>query len=146
MNLLFFLNRKCGILKPAKQAAYISLLLLCLTGCVSILVAGAGGGIGYTITNIAYKTVNYPIEEVTTAVSAALKKMDITELETRQSAKGVHITALTAELKIYIDLDWITSKTTRISVDARKNLVLKDKATATAIIEQTDNILEGRTD
>jgi hypothetical protein len=50
--------------------------------------------------------------------------------------------AETSELKINIDLEKITAKTTRISVDARKNIVVKDKSTAAAIIEETEAMLE----
>jgi microsomal dipeptidase-like Zn-dependent dipeptidase len=54
---------------------------------------------------------------------------------------GVRIVSETMDLKIYIDLNSITNRTTKISVDVRKNIVLKDKATATAIIDQTERIL-----
>ena len=50
----------------------------------------------------------------------------------------------TAELKIYIELERITHKSTKISVDAKKGAIVKDRATATEIIEQTERILEGR--
>ena len=56
----------------------------------------------------------------------------------------MEISATTARLKIYIELERITNKTTKISVNAKKNVVLKDSATATEIIEQIETILEGR--
>ncbi len=120
--------------------------VMCAAGCASILIAGAGGGVEYTITNVAYKTVNYPMEQVQSATHAALKKMAIRYKQTVKSEKGVKIEAETMDLKIYVDLDWITVKTTKISVDARKNFVLKDKSTAAAIIEEIDNILLGKND
>ena len=52
------------------------------------------------------------------------------------------IVAETSELDIYINLEKITPKTTKMSVDAEKNIVVKDKATAVAIIEETDTMLE----
>ncbi|HTZ18781.1 MAG TPA: DUF3568 family protein [Dissulfurispiraceae bacterium] len=135
------LNRKPDIFSRIATASLLVVLLLCSAGCVSVLIAGAGGGISYTLSNVAYKTVNYPLDDVRRAVHDALEKMAIKEIQATQTEKGIRINAVTMDLKIYIDLVWITYKTTRISVDARKNLILKDKATAAAIIEQTDGIL-----
>ena len=53
-------------------------LLLCIallsSGCASILLAGASGGAAYTITNVAYKTITFPIGQVEDAAHRALKK------------------------------------------------------------------------
>ena len=58
-------------------------LLLCIallsSGCASVLLTGASGGAAYTITNVAYKTISFPIEQVEDAAHRALKKMGIKE-------------------------------------------------------------------
>lgn len=123
-----------------------------LSGCSSvalpiaipILVSGAGGGIAYTVTNVAYKTFSYPIGDVEAATHRALEKMRIEELERKGSGDGVRIRAKTKRLKIYIDLEVVTTRTTRIEVNAKKMGFLKDKATATEIITQTERFLEGK--
>jgi hypothetical protein len=128
---------------PAQRAANLFLLLVFLIiseGCVSILVAGAGGGIAYTITNIAYKTVSYPSGEVAAAVHQALIKMEIRDLWREQTADGMKITAETPDLTIYVYIDTITPKATKIGVDARKSLIMKDVATAAEIIDQVNKI------
>ena len=112
-------------------------LLLLGSGCAGVLIAGASGGVAYTLTNVAYKTVSYPIETVEKATRTALKEMAIEETAQSKGADSVQITAQTGDLTITIDLEAITSKTTRMSVDARKNIIIKDKATATEIIEHT---------
>ena len=128
-----------------RRAVNVFLLLVFLilsVGCASILVAGAGGGIAYTVTNVAYKTVTYPQVEVVAAVHDALKKMEIRELWTEQTSDGgMKIAAETPDLTIYVYIDNITIKATKISVDARKNIIMKDVATATEIIQQTNRIL-----
>jgi hypothetical protein len=67
--------------------------------------------------------------------------MDIKIIEDNKSEDGRTITADTEELDIVIDLEEVTSKTTKVKVDARKRVVLKDKATAAEIINQVGKIL-----
>jgi hypothetical protein len=118
--------------------------LLLAAGCASILLTGVGGGIEYSLTNIAYKTVGYPISEVEAALHKSLERLGIKELSLKKTESKLEIVSETVALKIYIDLQWISNGTTKISVDARKQIILKDKATATAIIEQTEMILRHR--
>jgi hypothetical protein len=73
-----------------KRAACTYLLLSvlsCSAGCAPILLTGAGSGIEYTFTNIAYKTVNFPMAQVKSAIHITLKKMEMRELST-EMAKG----------------------------------------------------------
>ncbi|MBI5683322.1 MAG: DUF3568 family protein [Deltaproteobacteria bacterium] len=120
------------------------IILLFSSGCASLLIAGAGGAVAYTITNVAYKTVGYPINKVESAARTTLKDMAIRELEKKNIENGVQIIARASDLKIYINIEEITPKTTKISVDAQKLTVIKDKATAYAIIEGTEKILESK--
>ncbi|MGO9378522.1 MAG: DUF3568 family protein [Dissulfurispiraceae bacterium] len=130
---------------PRAPTLFLLLIFLILSGgCTSILVAGAGGGIAYTVTNVAYKTVSYPLVEVDSAVRVALKKMGIREVLREQTGESIKITAETPDLTIYVSIDMITPKASRISVDARKNFIMKDVATAAEIIEQTDRVLENK--
>ena len=129
-------------MKHEKKAAFIVSCLLLLSACTSVLVTGASGGVAYTITNVAYKTVVSPIDQVEFANRLALMKMRIRYIERRETGSGVQIVAETNELNIYIDLEKITPKTTKIGVNAERNILLKDKATAVAIIEQTEAMLE----
>ena len=108
-----------------------------------IVVSGAGGGVAYTLTNIAYKTVSYPIGNVEAALKRALKKMGIKEGERKSTNGVVTINTRTEKLVIEIELERVTPRTTRIKVNAKEGLVLKDKATATEIISQTEKVLEG---
>ena len=114
----------------------IIFLILLLTGCAALVVTGAGIGISYTLTNVAYRSFSSPIDKVHEATTVALKEMDIKIIEDIKLVNGRTITADTMGLEIIIDLEKVTSKTTQIKVDARKNVVLKDKATAAEIINQ----------
>lgn len=124
------------------KAVFCIFWLLLLPGCASVLVTGASGGVAYTVTNVAYKTVVCPLDKVEFANRLALMKMKIKYIGRRETGNGVQVIAETRELNIYIDLEKITPKTTKIAVNAEKNFILKDKATAVAIIEQTEAMLE----
>ncbi len=128
-------------MKHGNKAPFYMLWFLLLSGCASVLVTGASGGVAYTITNVAYKTVVSPIDQVEYANRLALMKMRIRYIERRETGNGVQIVAETNELNIYIDLERITPRTTKIGVNAEKNIILKDKATAVTIIEQTEAML-----
>jgi len=131
-----------AFIKPNKKTFYfVYVCLLLLSGCTSVLLAGASGGIAYSLTNIAYKTISYPIDRVDFANRLALMKMGIKYVEVIKTEDHARIFAQTSELKIYIELNKITPKSTKISVDARKNLFVKDKSTAEAIIDETEAML-----
>jgi len=119
--------------------AYVCLLLL--SGCAGILIAGASGGVAYSFTNIAYKTIPCPIDQVEFANRLALMKMGIKYVEVIKTENRASIFAETSELNIYIDLNKITPKSTKMRVDAKKNFLVKDKSTAEAIINETEAML-----
>jgi hypothetical protein len=128
-------------MKHGNKAVFFIFWLLLLSGCATVLLTGASGGVAYTITNVASKTLISPIDQVEYANRLALLKMKIRYIERRETENGVQIIAETNELNIYIDLKQITPKTTKIGVNAEKNIILKDRATAVAIIEQTEAML-----
>jgi hypothetical protein len=124
------------------RKCFIGIFIPLLLGCTAIALTGTGAGISYTISNVAYRSFNSPLDQVHQATVAALKKMDIKIYGDSRSENGRTITADTKDLDIVINLEEVTSKTTQIKVDARKRFVLKDKATAAEIINQVGKILE----
>lgn len=125
------------------RLSFFWLLLACLfvTSCCAVALTGAGLGVNYTLTNVAYKTISAPVHEVERATFAALKNMQI-EIFAHSKGLGTNkIEARTRELQILITLDEITAATTQIKVDAKKDVILKDKATAAEIINQVEKAL-----
>lgn len=116
---------------------------LTLPAALPLLVSGAGGGISYTITNIVYKTFSHPIGNVKEANLKALEKMAMEVKGAKPDEKKVSIDAETNGLTIFITLEAITPKATRIIVNAQRNIFFKDKPTAYEIIVQTERYLEG---
>ena len=123
------------------RKCFVVFLLPLLPGCTAVVLTGAGAGITYTLSNVAYKSFSSSLDLVHHATVDALKKMDIKTIDDYKTVDGRTIIAATKELDIVIDLEEVTSKTTQIKVDARKRVILKDKATAAEIINQVGMIL-----
>lgn len=135
-------------------------LVLFIEGCAAVgltlfgVGAGvtAGTGVSYTLDSIAYKTFTAPLEELQGATLKTLNRMDIevkdikVKEETTEAGKkaetGREIVALAGDRTIEIELDRLTSQTTRMRVNAKRGWFLKDRATATEIIIQTEQTLE----
>ena len=122
-----------------------------LSGCAMLGLAvpaaavGSGAaGVNYSFTNVAYKTISYPAADVEASLNEALKKMDIKKMERTEEEGRISFTVVTAKLDIYIDLEKVTRTVTSIEVNAKKGFFLKDKATATEIIVQTEKNLEAK--
>lgn len=115
------------------------------SGCAAVALSAITMGAGYTVINVAHKTSNYSLGQVHQALVLALNKMEIAILSDDENNKGREIQAATRDLDIAIVLEPITRETTRMSVDARKATILKDKSTADEIIVQTQSILKDGT-
>ena len=117
----------------------------CAALALPLFVAGlgtaAGTGVGYTLDSITYKTFTVPLKGITTATLMTLEKMDIKLLDNQETEAGRTITAQAANRTIDIELDQLTTRTTRMRVVARRNWFLQDRATATEAILQTDRTL-----
>jgi len=114
-----------------------------LPASMPALIAGAGGGISYTFTNIAYRTITKPPEEIEEAVLKAMDRMSIKVENVRRGKHDIRVRASTRSLKIDIDLERMTPTLTRMKVNAKRGLIFKDKNTAFEIIYQTESFLFG---
>jgi hypothetical protein len=134
------------MLHPSRRGRMVAALALvgALSGCdpftLTALGVGAAAGVSHTLGGIAYKTFSMPLPKVRTAVNGALANMDIKIGSTEKIDNGVRIKARAADRDIEIDLEALTSKTTRMRSTARNGLFM-DSATATEIILQTEKAL-----
>jgi uncharacterized protein DUF3568 len=112
------------------------------SGCVTILAAGAITGatqyVKYTVDSTAKRTFSENLNHVMRASIDVLKKMNITIDTVKKKESGAKIQAVANDLKIKISIHPITDNTTKVSIDALKYAVLRDKATADEIITQID--------
>ena len=127
-----------------------ALFLLYLNGCaapVALTLFGVGAGVttgtavSYTLDGIAYRTFTASLPQVERATLAALNDMGIKVEGAARTNEGKSITATGIDRQIEIELQAISSKTTRIRTVAKQGLFFKDRATATEIILQTERVL-----
>ncbi len=115
------------------------------SGCVAILAAGAFTGVTqyvhYSVDNVSNRTFSGTLHHVTQASLDVLKKMQIQIDTVKKQEQGAKIQAYTNDLSIRISLYPITDNTTKVSIDASRYAVVKDKATADEIISQIDDTL-----
>jgi hypothetical protein len=137
-----------NLVKSFFKLSTLLCLVLALSGCTLLgfagaaAVSGSAAGVNYTFTNVAYKTISYPVADVEAALNKALRKMDIAKMERTVEEGKISVTVVTRHLNIYIDLEKVTPTVTSIAVNAKKGVFFKDKATATEIIVQTEKNLE----
>jgi hypothetical protein len=103
-----------------------------------------GTGVDYTLNGIAYKTFVTPLPTVRQATLNSLNRMGMKVVQDRKTDSGWTITATAMDRSIDIDLERVTSQTTRMRVVANDGVIFKDRATEAAIIDQTADALDRR--
>ena len=125
-------------------------ILLATQGCaavgLSVFGAGAGvvGGTGtsYTLDSVAYRTFTMSGDDMRRATLSALKRMDIKVQTDEAMPEGRHLVAQAGDRSIDIDLERLTSRTTRMRVSVRHGWIFRDRATAGEIIAQTEHSVD----
>ena len=127
----------------ARVAGVIAAGSLALAGCVPLTIAagvGASAGVTHTMGGITYRTFTVPMPRVTSATMAALHRMGVKVVSSSKEDQNRVVKASATDRDIEIQLEPLTSNTTRMRVVARNGLLF-DSATATEIILQTEKIL-----
>jgi hypothetical protein len=119
---------------------------IALGGCVPVaLTAGGVGlaaGVTHELSGMVYKTFTTPQAQVKRATLGALGRMQIKVKESKRDGTTEKIFARASDREIEIELEALTPTTTRMLVVAKKDFgILRDGATATEIILQTEKIV-----
>lgn len=117
-----------------------------LAGCAAMAITtlgvGMATGVSHTLGGIVYKTFTAPQASVRKATMGALNRMQIQVKQATRSGSSEVITARAGDREVEIELEALTPNTTRMLVTARKEGgILRDGATATEIILQTERIV-----
>lgn len=129
-----------------KRIAIVLAASWLLGGCAAValttLGVGMATGVSHTLGGMVYKTFTAPQASVRKATMGALSRMQIKVKETKRSGSSETIIARAGDRDVEIELEALTPNTTRMLVVARKDGgVLRDGATATEIILQTERII-----
>lgn len=138
-NYLLFKGMKPVNTLRGARVALMCAAFMALPGCVAVaLTAGglaAGAGVNHTLSGIAYKTFNNPMDEMRGATLVTLADMDMDVTTDDETEDGWEIKATAIDREIDIELERLTSTTTRMRVVAHEGeIFFKDSATATEII------------
>ena len=134
----------------------ICVLTLALQGCaiggLGLMLAAtgtglaAGAGVDHTLSGITYKTFSVSRNQLRYATLKTLHRMDMKVVKDKREKEYHYIEATALDRTIEIELERLTSRTTRMRVVANKGeIFFKDAATATEIIVQTAATLDTQT-
>lgn len=121
--------------------------LLLLGGCTmasGLLASASVAGVEYTMANVAHKVLPEANLQVREAVDRALARMRFpVERGWRKDEEGLVILARSGRYGLEVRLEEISSRATRLRVDARRAAfpLFKDKALAAALITETEREL-----
>ena len=91
----------------------------------------------------AYRTFTEPLPKVASAALKAFDSMGIKARGDERSDRWETIRGEAAYVQIQVQLEALSARSTRMQVVAREGMFSKDQATATEIILQTENALNG---
>ena len=142
-------SRRCGGIRQLALFGLVTLWAVTLQGCAGLplaafsIVAGTGAGIGagHALDSITYKTFSVPLSGLSRAAVMTLDRLDMPVMEVENTDEGQTITAQAGDRTVEIELDRLTTTASRMRVVVKKNILIRDRATATEIILQTDRTL-----
>jgi hypothetical protein len=120
--------------------------MLALSGCAAVALTAVGvgmaTGVSHTLGGIVYKTFAAPQPKERRSTIAALGRMQIKVVESRQDGNKEIIKARAYDRDIEVEIESLTPNTTRVTVTAIKDGgLLRDAATATEIVLQTEKLV-----
>jgi hypothetical protein len=102
----------------------------------------AGTGTAYTMDGIAYRTFTAPLDDLRRATLTTFKRMDVTLKTDESTAEGHALVAAAGAWTIYVELEKLTNRMTRMRVTAKQGWFWRDRATAGEFLAQTEQALD----
>lgn len=99
-------------------------------------------GVSHTLGGMVYKTFTASHAQVKKATYGAMARMQVKVVEAKREGSIERILARAGDRDIEVELESLTPNTTRMKVTAKKDGgILRDGATATEVILQTEKIV-----
>ena len=129
--------------------AVVLVLVTTQTGCLAIglslfgVAAGVGTGtaVSYAMNGFAYRTVTAPLAKVERAATRTIRDMGFQLTSQEPTEEGKVLKATGNDRDVEVRLERVSDKTTRIRTVVSQGTFLRDRATATEIIVQTEQAL-----
>lgn len=139
------MSRFCSYRRKLKATTALILLTATTTACDPLTLTaasvGAGIGVSHTLNGIIYRTFTAPMKTVENGSLAAMRDMGVKVVSRKTNDDGERIINATArDRDIEVLLEPLSARATRMRVIANNGL-LKDSATATEIMNQTERVL-----
>jgi hypothetical protein len=130
-------------------AALIVTLGVVAQGCATVgiprpLSRGAvptAPGVETTVAGSAYRTFNAPVDRMRLATLATFKRMKMTVKTDDATDDGRELVAVGADHTIYVQLERLTARTTRMRITAKSGWLWRDRAPAGEMLAQTERTL-----
>ena len=123
----------------------VLLTSVALGGCAAVALTAAGVGmataVSHSLGGIVYKTFAAPHSKVRRSTVAALGHMQIRIVDSKHDGNKEIIKARAADRDIEVEIESLTPNTTSLTVTATKDRLIRDSATATEIILQTEKLV-----
>ena len=126
------------------------------TGCTGIelpalgavaLSAGVGNavraGTEYTVTGTAYRTFTLSLEDLATVVRRTMDRMDLPITEAEAHGTKLKFTAQGIDRTVHLSLTPISGGVTRLGILVKRNIIVRDRATASEIVTQIEESVVG---
>ena len=113
----------------------------CMPLGVTALGVGGSTAVSHTLNGITYRTFTASSGKVKKAAIAALHRMDIKVTSTTRQNKVEVLNAAAESRTIQVQLEALSTNTTRMRVTATNGGFIYDSATATEIILQTERVM-----
>ena len=142
-------GKSSPFLKGGRELRFclLAMSLLFSGGCAALLAGGATStlkGFEYSVENIADRSFTTSLSTLKIASVEALDEMAFQPETPVPTETGFRILAATPKLDIQVDLERVTDRVSRISVNAKRGFFRKDRATAAEIIRRTGAVIERR--
>ena len=140
---------------------YLRVLIVALvtglaTGCTGIelpalgaaaLSAGVGNavraGTEYTVTGTAYRTFTLSLEDLAAVVRRTMDGMDLPITEAEADGTKLKFTAHGIDRTVELSFTPISGAVTRLGISVKRNIIVRDRATASEIVTQIEESVVG---
>ncbi len=119
-------------------------LVLFFSACAKEKVTSEEAGVEFTLTNVAYKNLNFPFAEVDKALEKAFAEFGYKVVEENETPDGRELYCVAEELDLEFEIEIFSliPEVTKMSVKAKTAMIDRDKKAAAELINETDRILK----